>query len=783
MNDNVLRVLEYNEIITQLAAKAVSSLGKQLCCELQPLVDLDDIKQHLQRTRETTAILLTAAAIPLTSFHDVRAAARRAELGAVLDPHDLLHLSHTLYVARRMKSFIDALNSGEFLWLGDVACRIAPHKYLEDTILSAIDDNSLLKDSASSVLQKIRREIRVLRARIKEKLDTLVRSSETQKYLSDAVVTMRHDRYVIPVKQEYRSQVPGMVHDISGSGATLFIEPLSIVNINNDVRQLEVKEHQEVERILAQLSAEVGRFATTIVESCAALADVDCAFAKGRLALTMNATQPEITFNKEYRLKHARHPLIPNDKVVAVDINYCQPANLLLITGPNTGGKTVTLKTIGLFSLMAQSGLFIPADSGSKLPLYQNIFVDIGDEQSIEQNLSTFSGHMKNVTHILAHVRHCDLVLFDEIGAGTDPEEGAALAQAILERLINSGCMTVATTHYGTLKSFGYSNGHVKNASVEFDVRTLAPTYRLLIGIPGSSNALAISQRLGLDSAVIERARELTSKEHRAVENILGKIDADLRSAEEELHAARQQRVQVDKRSQEIASQTKDIINRRDTILEKARTESADIIRRARAEAEYVISELKKIQSAELDKRQDDINVLRKMLADAHNTVQQQEEIIEPPTIDGDIIVGSSVYIPSIRQSGLVENISGNSVLVKIGAIKSNMPLKKLRLLNNRCAVRAAQSGRNFVGSAVRAVTRSVDIRGKMVDEAIPEIDKFIDDAIMAGLSELFIVHGKGTGALRQGVREYLNDHYSVISFAYAENNEGGTGATKIKLR
>ena len=782
MNESVFRVLEYEQIKKKLTAKAMSDLGRALCAEIKPLVDFAEIQEIMQQTDEAVAVLLTAANVPLAGFVDVRSAAHRAMLGAILDPRELLGIAQTLNVVRRMKLFLADLDE-HYHYLDAMSYRVMPQKFLEDAIGSAVDDSGEIRDSASHELNKLRKEMRILRSRIKEKIESLVRSQENHKYLSDAVVTMRNDRYVIPVKQEYRQQFPGIVHDTSGSGATVFIEPLAIVNINNDLKQLEGAEKHEIERILTALSVDVGRFSGVIAESCVALAELDFVFAKGKLALAMRATQPELTLEKKYRLRKARHPLIDPKAVVPIDVVFGAPNNLLLITGPNTGGKTVTLKTIGLLTLMAQSGLFVPADCGSILPLYADVYVDIGDEQSIEQNLSTFSGHLRNVTRIIENAGAHDLVLFDEIGAGTDPEEGAALAQSILERLIAVDCITVATTHYGALKNFGYNNEYVKNASVEFDINTLSPTYRLLIGVPGSSNAFSISKRLGLDEAVIERAKQLVSHEHTAVESILGRLDADMKQANDELLQAKIVREQAERVNKEAKAKLDVVTTKRDELIEKARQEAADIVRRARAEAEYVIGELRKIQAKNVDKQQDEINAMRKLLSESQQKIEAEDRRDNFDTYDGTISVGSNVFVASLNQAGTVESISGTSALVQIGALKTTVALKKLKLVRNRAELRAI-AARKFTGEiALRAVQRTLDIRGRMVEEVLPDVDKFLDDGVISGLNELMLIHGKGTGALRSGIRDHLKHHPHVASISIAEYNEGGNGATVIKLK
>lgn len=524
MEAAVLSTLEYDKIRDMLAARTGSVMGRELAHELVPVSEAQQVQKRLAETAEARGILNHIATVPLGGIRDVRSTLKKAELGAILEPHELLAVASTLYAARRIKAFFADL-SIEAPLLALRASQIMVLRNIETVIEAIVNEQGVIRDDASSELLKLRREIKQAQSRVKEKLDNILRSGEYQKYFQDALVTMRGDRYVIPIKQEYRNNFPGIVHDQSASGATLFIEPMAIVNLNNDIKQLITAEKHEIERILTVVTGQIAQVAEPLGENLVILAQLDFVFAKAKLSIDMRATQPIISQQGFVNLIQARHPLIPAEHVVPIDVQLGRHFTTLLITGPNTGGKTVTLKTVGLFALMTQAGLFIPAAPDSEMPIIGNIFADIGDEQSIEQSLSTFSGHMTNLVGILKKIGADDLVLIDEIGAGTDPSEGAALAMSILEHIHTVGAKTIATTHYSELKTFAYSREGIENASVEFDIQTLRPTYRLLIGIPGSSNAFAISQRLGLSAKIIERAKALIHKEHADFETVLRALE------------------------------------------------------------------------------------------------------------------------------------------------------------------------------------------------------------------------------------------------------------------
>lgn len=786
MEPAVLSTLEYNKIRDMLAERAGSVMGKELVQELVPVKDPTLVQERLAETAEAREIMNNVPSIPLGGIRDVRVTIKRAELGSILEPHELLAVASMLYAARRMKSFFTDLPVAAPL-LHLRASHIMVLRNMETTIEAIVTEQGSIRDDASSELQKIRREIKQSQSRVKEKLDGILRSGEYQKYFQDALVTMRGDRYVIPIKQEFRHHFPGIVHDQSASGATLFIEPIAIVNLNNDIKQLMSAEKNEIERILTVVSGQIANIADTTLENLAILAHLDFVFAKAKLSIDMKAIEPIINAHGQINLIQARHPLIPVEQVVPIDVHLGRHFTTLLITGPNTGGKTVTLKTVGLFALMTQAGLFIPAAPDSEMPVIGNIFADIGDEQSIEQSLSTFSGHMTNLVQILKQIRAGDLVLIDEIGAGTDPSEGAALAMSMLEYIHSIGAKTIATTHYSELKTFAYTRSGIENASVEFDVQTLRPTYRLLIGIPGSSNAFAISQRLGLSADIITRAKELINKEHADFETVLHALEEQKRSYT--LRSDELTRLEQDMRrvKAKVTSEEQALAEKRSTLLTKAQEEAAAVIRQARRDAEEIIEELKAQFSQHSGReRQQAIEFARRKLKSSSREVQDldvtgQETLPEltPDTIKP----GMTVYVVTLKQKGEVLTVHNNEVTVQLGAMKLTVALSACRLAAGLSKTKE-QPATKHVSNITRtdAVARQIDIRGMNIEEAEIILDKYIDDAVLASLSEVLIIHGKGTGALRKGVKTYLENHSHIKAIRIADLNEGGTGATLAKL-
>lgn len=780
----VLKTLEYNKIIQQLAECTSSVLGRELAEGLLPSNEYETVETWIAETAEGKAILQVAATIPLGGIRDIREFLKKSKMGAVLETHELLDVASTLYAMRKVKRFFKEIEL-EVPMLQSLAQNIEIIGNLENNIDVIVDEYGVIRDNASVELQRIRREIKQSQNRIKERLDSVLKAAEYQKYFQDVLITMRGDRYVVPIKQEYRQFFPGIVHDQSASGATLFIEPMAIVNLNNDVKQLLVAEKNELLRILKTITIQIAKYADVLQDNCEILAQVDFIFAKAKLSQEMNATMPILNQDGYVELHQARHPLIDADKVVAIDINLGKEFHTLLITGPNTGGKTVSIKTLGLFALMTQAGLFIPALPDSKMTVFNNIFADIGDEQSIEQSLSTFSAHMTHLVHILAEVGADDLLIVDEIGAGTDPEEGAALAMSILEYLIKIGTKVVATTHYSELKTFAYSRDHIENASVEFDIATLRPTYKLLIGIPGTSNAFAISKRLGLDESLIIRARQLIDADHAQFETILNNLESEkllYESRNAEIMNREQQVVSLENK---VNLMRKELMEKKERIITKAQEDSASLIRKTRRETEQIIAELKEqFNDQGIKKRQEIIDASRRRLKDGLSAVsveRKKDNHTKPVTLDK-LTPGDNVYVTTLDQKGSVVSILGKDIVVQLGIMKMTVPISACRALEQE-KVSKHEKSKTMSFVKVNQISRQIDIRGMMVDEAEEIISKYLDDAILAGLSQVLVIHGKGTGALRKGIRSYLKGHRCVQDISIGDLNEGGDGATIVQLK
>ncbi|MBP2663846.1 MAG: mutS2 1 [Firmicutes bacterium] len=785
MEAAVLSTLEYNKIRDMLAERAGSIMARELAQELVPVKDAVQVQERLAETAEAREIMNNVPTIPLGGIRDVRATIKRAELGAILEPHELLAIGSTLYAARRIKGFFADLPV-ETPLLSLQANQISVLRNIETIIEATVTEQGLIRDDASSELLKLRREVKQAQSRVKEKLDSILRSSEYQKYFQDALVTMRGDRYVIPIKHEFRNNFPGIVHDQSSSGATLFIEPIAIVNLNNDIKQLLAAEKNEIERILTVVTGQIAKVADSLEENLAILAHMDFVFAKAKLSIDMRAIQPIINQQGYVNLIQARHPLIAAEHVVPIDVQLGRHFTTLLITGPNTGGKTVTLKTVGLFALMTQAGLFVPAAPDSEMPIIGNIFADIGDEQSIEQSLSTFSGHMTNLVGILNKISADDLVLIDEIGAGTDPSEGAALAMSILEYIHRIGAKTIATTHYSELKTFAYTRQGIENASVEFDIQTLRPTYRLLIGIPGSSNAFAISQRLGLSDKIIARAKELIHKEHTDFETVLQALEEQKKSYNARMDELTRLEQEMGKVKEKVAARERAIAEKKNTILGKAQEEAAAVIRQARRSAEEIIGELKAQFSEHSGRdRQHAIENARRKLRSSSTEVdgfiiEGQEQAAE---LSAEAIQpGMNVYVATVKQKGEVLAVNGTTVTVQLGILKMTVAAAACRLLSESGKLKEQPTTKHINITMGNSAARQIDIRGMTIEEAETILDKYIDDAILSGLNEVLIIHGKGTGALRKGVTNYLENHSHIKGIRIADLNEGGTGATLARL-
>lgn len=791
MQKNSFATLEFDKILLRLRDCATSNFGKELAEKLQPDDDFDSVRENLSLTTEAVKIF-SVSSPPLGGFSDVRETFKKISLGSVADAEELLDVLSTMYAMREVKKFFKEteLDAPQLKFR---AAQIEILGNLERQLDNAIDDHGNIRDTATVELQKIRRELRSAQNRIKSEIFNILHDAGKQKFFQDAIVTMRGDRYVLPVKLEYKSQFAGIVHDQSATGATVFVEPMSVVNLNNSVKQLEAEERHEVARILRNLSDAVRKNLDALTDNAKILADIDLVFAKAKLARDMNATEPLLESFTD--LHDARHPLIPPNEVVPVDIQLGENFSMLLVTGPNTGGKTVCMKTLGLLALMTQSGLYIPAANGSRIKIFSNIFADIGDEQSIEQSLSTFSAHMKKIVAILTDVTAGDLVLLDEIGAGTDPDEGAALAMSILERLLEIGASTIATTHYSELKTFAYSTAGIENACVEFDAETLRPTYRLLIGIPGASNAFAISKRLGLPQSLILRAKQLITADHANFEQVISELESERMIFEQRNAEIFERQQQIIRHEKKISDMRDEIAKTKGDIIRKAKEKSAAMIRQTKREAEEIIAALKEqFDDAGVKRRQQVIQQARDKLREAEidsSTGIIAEKFVGTRIDKKKIFVGDTVYIKPLDQKGTVLAIekNGAELSVQIGALRTTVKTSACRFVSHGAQEvqlpPTTNQNRGSLGLMQKAstVTRSIDIRGMTVDEAEQVCGKFIDDAQLSGLKQVLIIHGKGTGALRIGVHEFLRGNKSVASFQFADQDEGGTGATLVTVK
>lgn len=789
MNQSIFKTLEYAKIIAMLENMATSSMGKELASKLLPSSDIDEVLELISHTQEASNILISTEP-PFGGIHDIRSLLKKTSLGLVIEVSSLLDILNTMYAMRNLKKFFKELevDSPQFK---EWAKSIEILGQLEREIDNIVDEHGAMRDSASVELMRIRREIKASKHRIKTNIDGILKNPDFQKYFQENLFTIRDERYVIPIKQEYRQQFPGVVHDQSSSGSTLFIEPMSIVDLNNDIKQYIIDEKREIERILRVISEKIAKNADILLQNCEIMAQLDFAFAKAKLARKMHATKPEINNSGYINLIKARHPLLNKDHVVPIDIRLGQNYRTLLITGPNTGGKTVSMKTLGLLVLMTQSGLFIPALSSSEISIFQNVYADIGDEQSIEQSLSTFSAHMRNLVNILDNIEHDDLLLLDEVGSGTDPEEGAALAMAILERLMQIGACTVATTHYNELKTFAYSKEGIENACVEFDIKSLRPTYRLLIGTPGASNAFAISKRLGLSDTLILRAQQLIKADHAQFENVLNTLESEKLMYEQKNADITERQQRIEKLEKQLADMKQELARKKEHTLRKTKEQCATLLRRTRRESEEIIKELKaQFNDYGSKKRQETIDISRQKLRNRLDKVNQPGDDPNKPGEAVDIktiAIGDIVYLNKLRQKANITAINGKELTVQLGSLKMNVKAKDCSFVSRAPKAKETTSpskAKNFnMLAKVSQISPEVDIRGLMVDEAIDVVGKYLDDAVISGLARVLIIHGKGTGALRKGIQEYLKNHRNVLSFTLGDVDEGGSGVTAVKLK
>ncbi|WP_405100704.1 endonuclease MutS2 [Oceanobacillus sp. FSL H7-0719] len=781
MNQRVLKVLEFNKIIEQLTKHAETSLGKGLTEKLKPAIELSEVNALQDETDEAVQILRLNKVIPLGGIRDIRPSLKRSSIGGGLSALECLDVANTIYGGRQAKNFIEALEE-DFPILQGLTQLVTPLKELELEIKTCIDDHGEILDNASAKLRGIRSSIRTYEARVREKLENYTRSHSNM--LSDAIVTIRNDRYVLPVKQEYRSQIGGIVHDQSSSGQTLFMEPKAVVDLNNQLHEALLKEKQEIERILAELSASVAGEADTLLINLEVLAKIDFISARAKLSREMKAAKPVMNDQGIIKMKQARHPLIATDEVVPNDIEIGENYTSIVITGPNTGGKTVTLKMIGLCTIMAQSGLQIPAFDECELAVFKEVFADIGDEQSIEQNLSTFSSHMKNIVGIIERVDEESLVLFDELGSGTDPGEGAALAMAILDEVISRNARVIATTHYPELKAYGYNRKNVVNASVEFDVESLQPTYRLLIGVPGRSNAFEISQRLGLNTMVIDRAKGLIGVDSKNVENMIASLEKSQLDAEREYEEAHKLLVESEKLRTDIEKEWLALEQQKEKLYKKAEEKAEKALRKAREEAEIIVDEIRKMKTNAGLKEHEWIEA-RKMLDEAQPKLLKKgtKEKEKSKTAEEHVLSpGDEIKLLTVNQQGVVlEKVNENNYLIQVGIMKVKAKRQDLQYIG-KPKLTPEKTVATIKGSNYHVRTE-LDLRGERFEDALHKLEKYIDDALLAGYSKVSIIHGKGTGALRSGVQDFVKSHPAIASARMGSSGEGGSGVTVLEFK
>ncbi|MBQ7740726.1 MAG: endonuclease MutS2 [Eubacterium sp.] len=782
--------LELNKVLEMLREEATCDDARELALGIKPTSDFIEVCNLLNQTEDAFSLIERFGAPSFSGLKNVSGAVTRAAAGGSLNQRELLNIAITLRSIRTLYEWrghcSGVKTSLDFLF----EC-ISVNKYLEDKIFSCIIGEDEIADKASELLADIRRKIRAKSSSVREKMDSMVRSPHYVKFLQEPIVTQRNGRFVVPVKSEHRSDVPGLVHDTSSSGATVFIEPVSVVEANNDIKMLEGKEREEIARILFELSSEAGNFSDSIKASYDAAVQINLIFAKAHLAEKMKAQKPIVNTDGVIELIRARHPLIDKKKVVPIDISLGQTFDTLVITGPNTGGKTVSIKTLGLMTLMTMCGLLIPACEKSKISVFDKILVDIGDEQSIDQSLSTFSAHMTNIINIINICDESSLVLIDELGAGTDPVEGAALAVSIIEKLREKGARVAATTHYAELKAYALDTAGVSNGCCEFDVETLKPTYRLLIGVPGRSNAFAISSRLGMDDSVIENAKRIVGSENRDFESVLEKLEAARLELENETKNAEKARISAEKLRSRAQSEKDKMNTLRDRELEKAKREAEKLVNQAKRQASEFLLELEKLKKEQTDSNVSEIT--KKTRRAIKTQMGEMDDLINPQELaenwDYDYKLprepkeGDAVIIKGIGEGEIVE-IKNNKILVKSGMLKTRVKLSDIMLIEKKKQPKKTQ--RNVYRTSSRAdedFTTELDLRGETVDDGISKLNLFIDKALLGGMNEIRIIHGKGTGALRSAVQEELKHHPNIGEFRLGTLGEGDTGVTIAKLK
>ncbi len=788
-----IKTLELDKVLELLSKQASYEDTAEACLEISPCFNLEQVQKNLNKTFDAYTLIAKFGAPSFGRVKNVSSHIAKAQTGSSLSTTALLQIGELLRVVRSVKSWKEA-NASLNTTLDDYFNILSPNKYFEDKIFFCIKSEDEINDNASDVLADIRRKIKNASMNIRSRLEQIIRSPSHSAHLQDAIVTQRQGRYVVPVKAEHRMQIPGLVHDTSSSGATLFVEPMSVVEINNEIKVLISKEREEIERILSELSAEVAGFADSMLSSYSALLELDLVFAKAQLAYSMKASMPKLNTNGIIHLKNARHPLIAKNSVVPITVDLGENYSVLVITGPNTGGKTVSLKTIGLLTLMACSGLMIPADDNSKIAIFDGVYADIGDEQSIEQSLSTFSSHMNHIINILNRAGDNSLVLFDELCSGTDPIEGAALSIAILTELISRNTTVAATTHYAELKAFALDTKGVENACCEFDVETLRPTYRLLIGIPGRSNAFAISKRLGLENRLVESAENFISEDNRRFETVVGKLEQTYVAAEKERKEINLIKSQLASMKKSEDERLHEIKTQKDKLIEQARQKANDIIENARAESSKLLNEIDDLKK-QLN-RQNSSEMAQRARALAKQSIKNMENAVDPNDKKDDFVAekpnrplekGDRVLVRGFSKEAVIESVNeaSKTVFVVIGSLKTKVGINDIKLITGSFKTEKPKTRKvkGVTPKSERTAKRELDIRGFATDEGIMEVDRFLDDAVLSGVETATIIHGKGTGVLKKAVRAHLKNHPSVLTSRPGLFGEGEDGVTVVELK
>lgn len=789
MDQQSLKVLEYDKIINWLKENCVTEGGKEKAQDLRPMTALKEAQEALDLTEEALAMVLRNGRPPIAEVSDLRNIVKRGAIGSMLSMAELLAIAALLRIIRDMENYYQADSQlDQIVLLKAYFDTMESCSELEKEISDKILGPEEMSDQASRELSRIRREIHYKNNRITDKLNSMVTSTAYEKYLQEKIVTIRNNRYVVPVKLEYRNQVPGIVLDKSSSGATLFIEPLAVVELNNDIKILVAEEEREMIRILKELTGQVSLYKEVIISSYDRLIELDLIFGKAKFALVIDGQKVALSREGPIVLLRAKHPLIPADEVIASDIYFEEETDIMVITGPNTGGKTVVLKTVGLLSLMVQAGLFVPVREGSETRIFEKIFADIGDEQSIEQSLSTFSSHMKNIVQIIEEADQKSLVLFDELGAGTDPTEGAALAISILDALHKRQVTSISTTHYSELKEYALVTKGVMNASVEFDVKTLRPTYRLLIGVPGKSNAFEIANRLGLDRGVIDKARELIKNEAVRFEETLIKIDEKRQQTEIEHDAILKLKRQAQALKEEIEVARQESADHQQALVTKAQQEALEIVKKTRTETEEIYREIRAIQETTSSQVKDNkqLEAIRKRIKEKEKNIygfgQANQALVKDYFDFEDLTVGMSVYINSLRREGEIINLSANDNKATVQADMIKLQVGINDLSPTRAIGKKEETKVTYQKVQRHVMNTKLDLRGKNGEESLFLVEKMIDDAMLSGSKQLVIVHGKGTGRLRQIIHEYLKESKFIDDFRLGAMNEGGSGVTVVNL-